>query len=183
MATASNLLKKDYIALAETAILQLEEQGISPSIAKVREITGGSNRDVLPAYRQAIDRLQERRDRDLKAPAMPAELEHKLSELWPLAYECASREFRPLVRIAEGEKERAQTRVLEIEKLVSEVELEMEDWQLRTEIAEDLVAKLERKNSELRHEFEKAEVRLAERFVIVSALKDSIAANPRVATP
>ena len=179
MATASNSSKKDYIALAETAILQLEEQGISPSIAKVREITGGSNRDVLPAYRQAIDRLQERRDRDLKAPAMPAELdEHKLSELWPLAYDCASREFRPLVRVAEGEKEKAQTRVLEIEKLVSEVELEMEDWQLRAEKAENLVAKLERKNSDLRHEFEKAEVRLAERSVFVRALKDSIAVTP-----
>lgn len=153
--------KKDYGAVVENALLQLEQEGKNQTIQNVIAITGGSRRDIAPAVRETKDRLADRLKREMVAPEMPEEVEQTMRDVWTLAHELASSDFRKLQAANQAEFEAQNSRVVELEELLVKTKIEMKDWRSKAIMANSHADVFEKQLRECRKLLKSAEARLA----------------------
>ncbi len=164
---------KDYGKLVERAILEIQAGGRKPTVANVLHVTGGSKRDIAPAFREAQKRLREQEERRTAIPDMPTELVVLAHDLWVHAYEHSSADFRILQHASHAECQRLEKNVLETEALLATAEIDAETWQGRAEAAEAHADELEARLSTLDTALKVCEARLSEREVLMELFSDA----------
>lgn len=149
-------------AKVRAAIAQLQREGKKITNNNVREITGGSFRDLGPIVKSVREDIAAKQAAASSLPEMPIELHEAMALIWSCAWkhadETAATERRAHAEVVERHKEY----LVEAEEAVAVVEGERDKNLARAETAEAKNLALEAENADWRIRHSKLEGRLEE---------------------